>query len=399
MALIKIKRGLKANIPPLGVGEPGFCTDTKELFVGSPDGNKLVGEGTFLKLSGGTLTGSLILSGNPSLPNQAANKQYVDNVVSGLDVKESVRVIAITPLDATYGEDELIIIMNNNGELIIDGITLLLNDRVLVAGQANYAHNGIYFVKDAGSQTTKASLSRSEDFRSGYVSAGAFAFVEEGNNYAKTGWVLTCDDTPVVIGTSLLIFTQFSGAGAASFLSLNDTPASYVGEKGNVLIVSENGDAIKFADPSTIGRTTFLQLDDTPSAYVNNRLLVCGSSGIDFVAGKVFAGLFSDVPSDISANGKTLITNGGVMNLVDFKTTGLLDMPNALGLGGQMLRVNSGRTALEYFTSLGEPEEGSKTPINGGWAYVHVAQAQGVHGAPEGAKLLHENSTIDGGSW
>ncbi len=36
---LQFKRGLKASLPALSVGEPGFCTDTKELFVGASGGN------------------------------------------------------------------------------------------------------------------------------------------------------------------------------------------------------------------------------------------------------------------------------------------------------------------------------------------------------------------------
>lgn len=38
---IQFKRGAKANLPTLSVGEPGFCTDTKELYIGAPDGEKI----------------------------------------------------------------------------------------------------------------------------------------------------------------------------------------------------------------------------------------------------------------------------------------------------------------------------------------------------------------------
>ncbi|HHY08326.1 MAG: hypothetical protein WAO57_08810 [Syntrophomonadaceae bacterium] len=36
---IQIRRGLKANLPSLDVGEPALCTDTKEVFVGNSNGN------------------------------------------------------------------------------------------------------------------------------------------------------------------------------------------------------------------------------------------------------------------------------------------------------------------------------------------------------------------------
>jgi|GEM_PF-4910591 len=38
---IRIRRGLKVNLPDLDEGEFGFCTDTKELFIGSKNGNVL----------------------------------------------------------------------------------------------------------------------------------------------------------------------------------------------------------------------------------------------------------------------------------------------------------------------------------------------------------------------
>lgn len=36
---IQVRRGLRAHLPTLSVGELGFCTDTKELFVGGVSGN------------------------------------------------------------------------------------------------------------------------------------------------------------------------------------------------------------------------------------------------------------------------------------------------------------------------------------------------------------------------
>ncbi|MCL2004434.1 MAG: hypothetical protein FWG72_10630 [Oscillospiraceae bacterium] len=40
---IRLRRGLKTNLPNLAEGEPGFCQDTGELFVGSPTGNRAIG--------------------------------------------------------------------------------------------------------------------------------------------------------------------------------------------------------------------------------------------------------------------------------------------------------------------------------------------------------------------
>jgi hypothetical protein len=39
---ILIKRGLKATLPTLKIGELGYCTDSKELFIGTSTGNDLI---------------------------------------------------------------------------------------------------------------------------------------------------------------------------------------------------------------------------------------------------------------------------------------------------------------------------------------------------------------------
>jgi hypothetical protein len=39
---IRLRRGLEANLPTLDVGEPGFTTDTKKMYIGSSTGNVLV---------------------------------------------------------------------------------------------------------------------------------------------------------------------------------------------------------------------------------------------------------------------------------------------------------------------------------------------------------------------
>lgn len=37
--LLKLKRGLKENLPTLAVGEPAFVTDEKDIYIGTVDGN------------------------------------------------------------------------------------------------------------------------------------------------------------------------------------------------------------------------------------------------------------------------------------------------------------------------------------------------------------------------
>jgi len=136
----------------------------------------------------------------PTSDQDAATKGYVDAVATGLDVKDSVRVA--TTANVSLGA----------APLVVDGITLVQGNRVLVKNQTAAEQNGIYVVTTAGTGANGV-WSRANDFAgSATVTAGAFTFVEEGAANADSGWVLTTDN-PIVVGTTPLIFAQFSGAG------------------------------------------------------------------------------------------------------------------------------------------------------------------------------------------
>ncbi len=41
--ILKIKRGTKASLPTLAAGEPGWCTDAEEFYVGNGAANRFIG--------------------------------------------------------------------------------------------------------------------------------------------------------------------------------------------------------------------------------------------------------------------------------------------------------------------------------------------------------------------
>lgn len=132
--------------------------------------------------------------GAPSASTDAANKVYVDNVAQGLDLKGSVRALAVTNLTLS-------------GAQTVDGVSLIAGDRVLLAGQTSGVQNGIYVV-------AAGAWSRAADMAAGSDASGNFAFVTEGTVYNDTGWVCTNATGLAVVGTDSLAFTQFSGAGS-----------------------------------------------------------------------------------------------------------------------------------------------------------------------------------------
>ena len=74
------------------------------------------------------------------------NKSYVDAVANGLDVKTSVRVATTGNLSGTYNNGNGTITAGSNGAISVDGVTLSVNDRVLVKDQTTQTQNGFYKV-------------------------------------------------------------------------------------------------------------------------------------------------------------------------------------------------------------------------------------------------------------
>jgi len=144
------------------------------------------------------------------------NKTYVDNVANGLDVKESVRVATTADLSATYNNSAGTLTAGSNGAISVDGVSLVLNDRVLVKDQTTQTENGIYKVTTVGSGSAAFVLTRTPDANdAAELTGGVFTFVEEGTANADNGYVATHNGTPT-FGTTNITFDQFSGAGQIS---------------------------------------------------------------------------------------------------------------------------------------------------------------------------------------
>jgi len=166
--------------------------------------------------AGDVALGSHKLTGvaDPTNPQDAATKAYVDAQSQGLDLKASVRA-------ATTGDITL------SGEQTIDGVAVIAGDRVLAKDQTSPEENGIYVVAaGAWSRATDANSSAK-------VTAGMYTFVEEGTINADTGWVLIVDG-PISLGVTELAFTQFTGAG-------NITAGTGLTKTGSVIALDTAG--------------------------------------------------------------------------------------------------------------------------------------------------------------
>lgn len=184
---------------------------------------------TSLTLGGLT---SVAVTQDPTSALQLATKQYVDAVASNLNIHAACAAATPATLASITGGT----VTYNNGSsgvgatltlsvalTVLDGYTLVNGDRVLVKNEATQANNGIYTWATGGTVLTRAT-----DFDNNVeIASGDFTFISNGTLYDNTGWVQTLPVTTV--GTSPIVFTQFSGAGtytAGTGLTLTGTQFS-----------------------------------------------------------------------------------------------------------------------------------------------------------------------------
>ena len=171
-----------------------------------------------------------------------ANKAYVDQVAQGLDAKPSARAATTANLSATYSNGTAgvgaTLTASSNGAFTLDGVSPVVNDRILVKDQSTAAENGIYVVTTVGDGSTPFVLTRAtpED-QPAELSGGSFIFVEEGTANGDNGYVFTHTGAPT-FGTTALDVTQFSGAGQI-------TAGAALTKSGNQLDVAVDDSSIE----------------------------------------------------------------------------------------------------------------------------------------------------------
>jgi hypothetical protein len=114
--------------------------------------------------------------------------------ISDIDYKQAVRVISTTNVTLSGGAPSL-----------VDGVSLMANDRILVNGQSPGSQNGIYRVQTLGTGSNGTWVRTNDANENGEIQAGMIVMVTEGDLYADTQWKLITND-PIVVGDTTLSF-------------------------------------------------------------------------------------------------------------------------------------------------------------------------------------------------
>ena len=251
---------------------------------------------------------------DPTQDQDAATKSYVDNVVNGLDVKESVKVATTANLASTYNNGAGTLTASSNGALSIDGVTVSTNDRVLVKNQTDTKQNGIYVVTATGDGSNPFVLTRSGDAdAASEITGGTFTFVEQGTANSENGFVFTHDGTPT-LGTTAITVTQFSGAGQI-------TAGAALTKTGNQLDVAVDDSTIEVSSDALQIKTTYpgqasITTLGTITTGVWNGTAIAATSGgtglTSYSTGDIIraSGANTLAALSLGANGKILQSDG-----------------------------------------------------------------------------------------
>jgi hypothetical protein len=208
-----------------------FTSGIKEVFVTYPADRAVVTDdiGTIASQDANNVSitgGSIAVTANPTTDYQVATKTYVDSLVSSaIHFHDAVRVESPDSagnLNATYnngtaGVGATLTNAGTQAALVIDGVTLNTNDRVLIYNQTDATENGVYTVTDTGSVSTNWVLTRATDAdtyspsNNTGLDEGSYFYVTEGDTGAGESYICNTVGT-ITFGTTNITFALFSSS-------------------------------------------------------------------------------------------------------------------------------------------------------------------------------------------
>lgn len=318
----------KFQIENLGIISTDIAANANILTTQLADGVNFIKRNGSVAFTANQSMGGFKLTdlAEPTSQNDAARLIDIQNAKLGIFGKEAVKL-------ATTANISL------NGLQIIDGISTVAGDRILVKNQTDPTQNGIYIA-------STTAWTRSIDANtSTLLKSGVFTFVNEGTLNSDSGWLISTDGD-IVIGTTNVLWVQFTGAGqinAGAGLSKVGNTLSAISVNTNRIIVSVSG-----IDLATTGVTPGTYSKLTVDTY--GRITVGAALTPGDIGAQINSNLLTAI-SNLSGNG--FIVKTGVATVINREitgTAGLITITNgdAIGANPNISLSNSGVAAGNY---------------------------------------------------
>lgn len=218
-------------------------------------------------------------SGNTDLTTLQQVNNAIANALAGLSWKQSVR--AATTANGTLASAYA------NGS-IVDGVTLVTGDRILLKNQTTGAENGIYTVNASGAPT------RGTDADSAGELLAATVYVREGTANKDQAFTQTVDS--ITLGTTALAWAQVGGGTAytaGNGLSLTGSQFAVVPGTG----IIADGTSTRIDPASVYARRSYAA--DIPTTTAGSTVVMTHGLGSLDVIWQVYRksdGVLIDIP-------------------------------------------------------------------------------------------------------
>lgn len=281
-----------------------------------------------IDLSSTPIVDRITINNAPVSSTDGVNKTYVDSLIAGISFITACEEATVANLTSVYnnGTSGVGATLTNSGSLValvIDGITVNVNDRILVKNQTSAFQNGVYIATVVGSASVAWVLTRAVDYDTNEeVTAGNLIPVISGTINATTSWVETA--TVVNIGTDAIDFSQFS-YGPSAFLQvmnnlsdLSDVEVAISNLGLSNVIYSDNSNPVLTGFAAFSSNNSGTELEGSVngsniSIDGNGLLTILGSNGITLNSnGNGLVGAVSSVIAGTGLSGGTITTSGTI---------------------------------------------------------------------------------------
>jgi hypothetical protein len=303
----------------------------------------------------------------------AYTKTQVDSFLQGLDPKASAVVATTTNITLS-------------GTQTIDGIAVVVGDRVLVKNQTTTADNGLYDV-------AAAAWTRTTDMNIWAEVPGAYVFIEKGATYADTGWVSTAD-AGGTLGTTAITWVQFAGAGTytgTSPITITGTSISHA--VSGVTAGTYNNVTVNATGHVTGGsNTSYLTAESDTLATVTGRG-ASTSTATTFSGGLIASGTTAITLSNATSN--TITTGTDVNFFINTRDSASVSTGALQIRTGDASGTTTSAGGISLYAGQGTTATGANVSITGG--NVNIATSTGGYVSIRGGSALTGASTAGTG--
>jgi len=326
-----------SNVTAGSLLSQSLTSNTTTLTLSAASG----GDNNVILVPGGTLGAVSVSSkkivnlATPTLDYDAATKLYVDTVAQGLHVHAPANLATATTLASTLGIAPgnvaylngasgvgATLTFTGNTLTSLDGNAVTSGMRLLIKNEANAVWNGVYSIGSNASLITRA-VGEDTD---GEMNGGDFIFVTTGAVYADTGWVQTTDN--VVIGTSNIVWNQFSGVG--SYTANNSAGLYLIGSQFNVKVDANSNPTTAFDSNGNI-------YVPAGAAFTTPNIGAATGTSVTVTAGVTANTLTANLTLDVTGNAN--VGNLGTAGLII--ATGNITGGN-ITTGGEVVATGNG---------------------------------------------------------